>query len=120
VSYAVALASQDTRAREALAQYLKSVGFTVKQYGDPPRALPGWSLVWLTERESDSQEIERTLEAWLDEPEVWRVVVVTWRPAALRSLGERHGVRLAVLVPPVFGWNVADPLRGTDGGPEAA
>jgi hypothetical protein len=117
---AVAVASRDGEARKALAQYLEAAGFSVDQFDQPPRARPQWSLVWLTEREAHARVIDAVITSWLDEPRVWRVVVVTWRPVALRPHAERYGVRLAVLAPPVFGWNIVDPLRGGDGGPEAA
>ncbi len=116
----VALVSHDRREREALARYLEAAGFHVKQFDQPPRARPDWSLVWVTEREIHARVVETVVASWLAEPRVWRIVVVTWRPVVLRPLVEQHGVRLVVLAPPVFGWNIADPLRGGDGGPEAA
>ena len=116
----IALASRDPHEREALARYLEAAGFQVTQFDQPPRARPGWSLVWLTEREIHARVVETVVSSWLSEPRAWRIVVVTWRPVVLRPLVEQHGGRLVVLAPPVFGWNIADPLRGGDGGPEAA
>ena len=117
---AIALASGDARMRRELARYLEEAGFEVRQFDQPPRMQPGWSLVWLTEREVHARVVESVVTTWLASPDTWRVVVVTWRPIVLRPLADLHGTRLTVLAPPVFGWQVVDPLRGADGGPEAA
>jgi hypothetical protein len=116
----VALASGDPRVRKELAAYLEAAGFRVEQFDQPPRAQPGWSLVWLAERDVHARVVETVATTWLTAPHTWRVVVVTWRPVVLKALADAHGTRLAVLAPPVFGWQVVDPLRGGDGDPEAA
>jgi hypothetical protein len=105
--------------RSDLARYLAAAGFAVHEFDQPPGPEASWSLVWLTERDVHARVVETVVASWLDVAATWRVIVVTWRPVVLRELVEAHGGRLVVLPPPVFGWQVVDPLRGTDG-PEAA
>jgi hypothetical protein len=114
----LALASRDRKVRGELARYLEAAGFVVAEHDAPPRVRPS-SLVWLTDPSSDPDEIATTASVWLAAG-VQHVVIVTWRPAMLRPLCDAHGARLAVLPPPVFGWQVVDALRADDGGPTAA
>jgi hypothetical protein len=80
-----------------------------------------WSLVWLAERDLQPRVVETVVALWLKRGGDRRVVVVSWRPAGLRSLLDTYEGRLFVLPPPVFGWQVVDALRAeTSGGPEAA
>ena len=116
----IALVSQEPRLRGELARYLGDAGFEVDEFDQPPRPRGIWSLVWLTERDLDPRLAESVVVAWLGQAADRRVVIVTWRPTVLRGLVERHGARLSVLPPPVFGWQVVDALRVFDPGPEAA
>jgi hypothetical protein len=121
MSAMIGLASLDARVRDELAHYLTDAGFEVSQFELPPRPTSLWALVWLAERDVQTRTVERVVGSWLRPGHGRRVVVVTWRPAALRALVDQHEGRLLVLPPPVFGWQVVDALRSTDrGGPEAA
>ena len=115
----VALASTDRRTRVELARYLAAAGFEVHEFDQPPRPHGIWSLVWLADRELHTRVAETVVRDWLAGGASRRVVIVAWRPTALRELVEQHHPRLAVLPPPVFGWQLVDALRADDRGPEA-
>ena len=116
----VALASFDRSTRAELARYLEASGFGVAQSELPPEAFGGGSLVWLAERDLEADVAETVVTSWLARGPRHRVVIVTWRPAALRELLDRHPSRMFVLTPPVFGWQVVDALRASGPGEPSA
>ena len=113
----IALVGLDDPGRRDLARYLSGSGFEVR-IAEPP---PGGTemsrfLIWLTERDDNPADAADTIERWLGAAPARRAIVVTWRPSAFRAVCATHGARLAVLVAPVFGWQVSDALRSTHNG----
>jgi hypothetical protein len=104
------LAATDRKLRRELARYLEGAGFTVEELDSPSDPDATRSLVWLTDRRDDPKAIAAMVSAWL-EIGAPRIIVVAWKLTMLRALYEAHGARLAVLPPPVFGWQVIDALR---------
>jgi hypothetical protein len=115
----IALVGPDDPGRRELARYLTGSGFEVRLEAPPPRETErSRFLVWLTERDDDVAEAADAVDRWLQAAPARRAIVVTWRPSAFRAACEAQGARLAVLVAPVFGWQVSDALRSTNqGGP---
>lgn len=108
----IALVGPDEPGRRDLARYLESSGFVVFLVEPPPRpSETSRALVWLTERDDNPADSADTIASWLDAMPSRRAIVVTWRPAAFRAACEEHEGRLAVLVAPVFGWQISDALR---------
>jgi hypothetical protein len=113
----IALVGLDDPGRRDLARYLTGSGFEVRLVEPPPcGAELSRFLIWLTERDDNPVDAADTIERWLDAAPTRRAIVVTWRPSAFRGACEAHGGRLAVLVAPVFGWQVSDALRSTHNG----
>lgn len=106
----VSLAASDRKLRHELAQYLEGAGFRVDELDTPSDPDAARALVWLTDRGDDPRAIAATVTSWL-EIGAPRIVVVAWKLAMLRALHEAYGARLAILPPPVFGWQVVDALR---------
>jgi hypothetical protein len=115
----ISLVGLDDPGRRDLARYLTGSGFEVRQAEPPPCGTETTRfLIWLTERDDNPLDTADAVERWLGAAPARRAIVVTWRPAAFRAASEAYGARLAVLVAPVFGWQVSDALRSTNqGGP---
>lgn len=108
----IALVGPDGAGRRDLARYLEASGFDVSLVEPPPPAsAASLAMVWLTERDDNPIDSADTIASWLDAVPARRAIVVTWRPAAFRAAFEAHDDRLAVLVAPVFGWQISDALR---------
>jgi hypothetical protein len=118
-SRVVTIVADDERGRADLAGYLQRSGFDVRLLDRKLRASHvAPSVVWLTERNGDPSTVAEAIDAWLGASDGRCAVVITWRPSAFRALHELHGVRIAVLAAPVFGWQVVDALRASHhGGP---
>lgn len=109
----IALVSREGEARIALAPYLRKAGFDVHESDE--LALPSsfTALVLIFEHALSGDMLYATVRSWLKLTKAQRVVVVTWKPAALQSLAAAHE-RLVVLPAPVFGWQIVDVLRARD------
>lgn len=110
----IALVSRERELRTKLALYLRSAGFEVHESDE--LALPSsfTALVLIFEHDLNGDMLQATVRSWLKLTKAQRVVVVTWKPAALESLAAAHE-RLFVLAAPVFGWQIVDVLRAVRG-----
>ena len=113
----IALVGPDGLERRNLACYLAGSGYEVRITEPPPEtAERSRFLIWLTQRDDNPLDAADTVDRWLEGSPARRAIVVTWRPSAFRAASETHGTRLAILVAPVFGWQVSDALRSTSNG----
>lgn len=107
----VALVSDASDARTALADYLTNAGFEVHPCDELAAPSAFAALVLIGGPDDASDAISGTVRAWMKQGKTQRVVVVTSKPRALADLVASHGDRLHVLPAPVFGWELVDALR---------
>jgi len=100
--------------RDALRTYLAGAGFDVHicERLAVPTAFA--SLVLIGDAASSEAAIARTVRSWIKLARSARIVVVTFKPTALRGIASAYSRRLAVLAAPAFAWDVVDALRATD------
>ncbi|TMQ14277.1 MAG: hypothetical protein E6J90_02245 [Deltaproteobacteria bacterium] len=100
--------------RSALAEYLRSAGFDVVECDELAVPSSFGALVWRAD-DTDGAELVARVRSWLRLARHQRIIVVTSRPAALRDVVAAHGERLFALPAPVFGWELVEALRATQG-----
>ena len=108
-AHEVVLVSADASSRGDLARYLAGAGFDVREVDPAAELGAAGSLVWLAD--AGDEPDSTVIESWLAAAAERCAVIVTWRKAALRALVDRFAERLAVLAPPVFGYQLVDALR---------
>jgi hypothetical protein len=109
----VALVAAAGESRTALAVYLQRAGFDVHECDE--LALPSSfeALVMIADH-ATTETLVADAGKWLKRAKHGqRVVVVTSKPATLKSLSALHGERLHVLPAPVFAWDLVDALRAS-------
>lgn len=105
----VALVSKQPN--QDLVRYLEGVGFAVRPLRTATGAPREGTLVWLTEHLGDERMIVGTVKTWLGTEASLRAILVSDRPARLRSAADDAGGRVILLPAPVFGWQLVDALR---------
>jgi hypothetical protein len=98
----------------ALATYLTDIGFVVHQVDTPAHARKSGALVWLKPA-VDEWAIADAIRTWLGTAPGVRVIVVSDRPARVRSAARDPRGRVQVLPAPAFGWQLVDALRDDSG-----
>jgi len=102
----VALVARDPETRARLAGYLQDAGFRVRDAtADASRT------VWVIDKEQDPRAIIEQIRPWLDVRDARYAVIITWRPTTVRDAIGNDELRLSILVPPVFPWQLVDALR---------
>ena len=106
----VALVSIDALTRGPLAGYLTRAGFEVHECAElaVPSSFGALILV------SQDGALLGEVRSWIKLTKTQRVVVVTSKPAALKTLVAAHPNRLFVLPAPAFGWELVDALRARE------
>lgn len=107
----IALVSPDGESQREVASYLTRVGFEVHESTDLPIPTSFAALVLIG---GTVERLVGHVRTWLRLTRNRRIVVVTAKPAALRSLVAVHGDRLFVLAAPAFAWDVVDALRANE------
>jgi hypothetical protein len=110
----VALVAAADHMRAALAEYLKSSGFDVYECDDLEVPSAFGALVVIRPYDTSDETLVDEVRAWIKSTKSQRVVVVTSKPTALKTLVAAHNERLYVLPAPAFGWELVDALRSTE------
>lgn len=105
----IALVARSEEQRAALALYLTNAGFTVHPCEDLDVPNAFHALVLVGEETLDDTLLGR-VRSWLKATKTQRMIVVTPKPAAFKTLATVFD-RLFVLPAPVFGWEIVDILR---------
>lgn len=93
-----------------LAGYLRGAGFDVHACDELSVPSAFAAIVLIGDREGSGEALDQ-VRAWLKVAHPARVIVVTPKPTALKTLAAVHAGRLVVLAAPAFGWDVVDALR---------
>lgn len=109
----IALVSEADPNRAALAGYLQRAGFDVHECDELALPASFGALVAIAARHT-GDELVADVRTWIKLTRHQRVVVVTTRPHAFKSLVAAHSERLFVLPAPAFGWELVDALRATE------
>jgi hypothetical protein len=107
---AVALVARADRSRVQIAKALRDGGYDVfecEELSIPTRFV---GIVVIDDRD-DGDAIRAQVRFWLEASKRPRVVVISSRPAAWRSVSLAHRDHLFVLVAPSFSWEIVDALR---------
>lgn len=113
---AVALVAREAATRSRITAYLVDAGFVIESFLDtPPISSSTTSAVWIVDRDDDVRVVSDRIRPWLIARASRRVVILTWRPSSVRDVLDSDADRLAVLVPPVFPWQIVDALRAPGG-----
>lgn len=105
----VALVAGADEHRSDLTQYLANAGFEVHPCEALAVAASFGAVVWLAG--DGAHDLVARVRSWLRSTRPHRIVVVTFRPAALRALAAASPGRVVVLPAPAFGWDLVDALR---------
>lgn len=103
---AVALVARDRETHARLTNYLQDAGFVIRELADAPPA-----AVWVVDKDDDPQALAAEVRPWLGSRSARRAVIITSRPTAVRVAVGIDERRLAILIPPVFPWQLVDALR---------
>lgn len=112
----VALVARESATRTRIGQYLADAGFEIEPFSDtPPIAGGSIAAVWVVEQHDDAEAAAARIRPWLIARTSRRAVILTYRPSSIRDVLDHDIDRLAVLVPPVFPWQIVDALRAPGG-----
>jgi hypothetical protein len=106
----VALVSEASATRTALAGYLKNAGFDVHECDELALPASFGALVAI----GGTEALLADVKSWMKVTKNQRVVVVTTKPTVFRDLVATHAERLYVLPAPAFGWELVDALRAAE------
>lgn len=113
----VALVAAADDQRLKLARYLGEAGFEVHLHEELTVATSFGAVVWLAGDGGDGGDggdvLVARVRSWLRSTRPRRIVVVTFRPSALRGLAAAHPERVILLPAPAFGWDLVDALRSS-------
>ena len=112
----VALVARSAEVRSRLSGSLADAGYTIEAFAEtPPITSAPTTAVWVVERDDERHTVADLIRPWLIARTARRAVILTWRPRSVSELLGPDLERLAVLVPPVFTWQIVDALRAPGG-----
>lgn len=110
VAATVALVARADRSRLQIAKALRDGGYEVFECEELAIASRFFGVVVIDDRDA-GDVIRMQVQAWIKGPKRPRVVVISSKPAAWKTVALAHSDHLFVLAAPSFSWEILDVLR---------